>query len=438
MIVPGSTVGPTSSAVSAPQLASRVRRLGGTGVVAIQALLPGGARCESIPGQAYMSGRMLAEGTRQRDFRQLAEELEERGMILSTAGSWETHGLALDALAGDWRRALDWTVEILLQPAHAVDRVDWLRSQTEAEIESLADRPEVRCGWAFNQQLYSTHPRGRRLQGDVASLQRVDAAACATFHLQALQAGVVLAVAGDIDEAAAVAHLEEVWGSAVEARGFEAGDGTEVVSALSSPAEVTEAGAGRRQVTLSGTDQAHLLLGHLTVPRSHPDFTALELLAVILGAGSGLTGRIPMRVREQEGLAYTATAQTVSGAGLDPGHLLFYVATSPDTVAQAEICVREELARLLADGVTPAEFDQARSYLLGREPFRRETAGQWVRLLSEAQIYGHPVDDPAWRQDNLRALSVAVVNEVAHRHLDPARLSTVVGLPGSVQDRGGG
>ena len=407
-----------------PVLAARVRRMAGSGVVAIQALLPGGARRESIPGQAYMSGRMLAEGTRRRSFRQLAEEMEALGMNLSTSGSWETHGLALDALASDWRQALDWTAEILLEPAFADERVGWMRGQVEAEIDSLADRPEVRCAWAFNEMLYAPHPRGRRLQGELASLRRLDGAACFDFHRRRLPAGVVVAVAGDIDEEAVRRHLESLWGAA-EATGGSSEIGLE-------PLPVPRPATGRRrEVALRGTDQAHLFIGHLTVSRRHPDFAALELLAVILGAGSGLTGRIPSRVREQEGLAYTATAQTLSGAGLDPGHLLFYVATSPTTAARAQRCIGEELERLLADGVSRQELEEARSYLLGREPFRRETAGQWVRLLSEAQIYGLPVDDVEWRQTSLRCLDVARLNAVARRHLDPSRLSVVLGLPAS-------
>ncbi len=434
MSTAGSTTAPTTESTTEPArvpvLSARVRRMAGTGVVAIQALLPGGARCESIPGQAYMSGRMLAEGTRRRGFRQLAEELESRGMILTTAGSWETCGLALDALAGDWQQALDWSAEVLLEPIFAADRAGWMRGQIEAEIESLADRPEVRCGWAFNEQLYSPHPRGRRLRGDAASLRRLDGAECAAFHRQRLQSGIVLAVAGDIDEEAVQRRLETLFGPMVDTVA-----GTVADAAAGGPAPIpSPPGAGatagrRRQVSLSGTDQAHLLIGHLTVDRRHPDFTALELLAVILGAGSGLTGRIPTRVREQEGLAYTATAQTLSGAGLDPGHLLFYVATSPATVARAQSCVGEELERLLADGVTRQELEEARSFLLGREPFRRETAGQWVRLLSEAQIYDLPVDDAQWRRASLRALDVPALNAAARRHLDPSRLSVVVGLP---------
>jgi len=117
-------------------------------------------------------------------------------------------------------------------------------------------------------------------------------------------------------------------------------------------------------------------MGHLTVPRGHADYEALELVAVVLGSGAGLTGRIPARIREREGLAYTAYAQTIAGSGFDSGRLVAYVGTSPDTVAQAERGVVEEIARLVDGGVTEDELEEARAYLLGRDPFQRETARQ--------------------------------------------------------------
>ena len=180
---------------------------------------------------------------------------------------------------------------------------------------------------------------------------------------------------------------------------------------------------------IEAEDQAHLYIGHLTVPRRHPDYAALELLAVILGSGAGLTGRIPVRIREREGLAYTAYAQTAAGAGTDPGRLVAYVGTSPATVEQAERGVVEEIARLVDGGIEDAELEEARAYLLGREPFRRETARQWAELLIDAEHYGLPLDDVDQRRQSLLALDRASVEAAARQHIVPDALRVTVGLP---------
>jgi zinc protease len=151
--------------------------------------------------------------------------------------------------------------------------------------------------------------------------------------------------------------------------------------------------------------------------------------SVLLGSGAGLTGRIPGRIREREGLAYSAFASAVVGASLDPGRLLVHVGTSMETVARAEAAVREEIARVLDDGLEPAEFEDARTYLLRREPFRRETPQQWADLLAQSTLYGQPYDDPEWVKNSYRSLDRAAVEAAMRRHLHPDQLKVTIGVP---------
>jgi zinc protease len=399
-------------------LAVRVRRVEGAPVVAVRLWVAGGARVEDIPGQALVTGRMLNEGTRQRDWRQIADDAEARGMNLSSLGNFEGHGVSVDALAQDWELALDWAAEMLLASTFPAERCQWMARQAAAELESLADEPDTKTAWAFLEQLYTPHPRRRPLQGDAESLRRLAAADCVRFHQDAMRHGVVVAVAGLVDEEAVERRLRSLLA------------GLEKASAPSpEPASPAGLAERRREIFVDAKDQANLFVGQLTLPRRHPDHAALEVLAVVLGSGAGLTGRIPARIREREGLAYTAHAQTVAGAGIDPGRLYAYVGTAPDTVERAESGVKEEITRLVESGVEEQELSEARAYLLGREPFQRETARQWADLLLDAEHYGLPVDDPHFRRAELLACTRSTVEAAARRHIHPDSLYTTVGLP---------
>jgi zinc protease len=399
-------------------LAVRVRRVEGAPVAAVRAWVRTGARVERFPGQALLTGRLLSEGTTRRDWRRIADEAEARGMLLSSFANFECHGVAVDALAEDWEQALLWAAELMFEPSFPDDRCAWLTRQAAAELESLADQPEVKTSWGFLEQIYAPHPMSRPLQGTAESLLRLTPADCAAFHHQALSNGVLVTVAGVIDEERVEARLREIFA-----------DRPRVPEPLPEPPAPVGLPGGLRQVATEAEDQAHIYVGHLTVPRQHPDHTALEVLAVILGSGAGLTGRIPTRIREQEGLAYSAYAQTVSGSGIDPGRLVAYVGTAPETAEKARQGVIEEITRVVEDGVRDSEVEEARAYLLGREPFRRETARQWADLLSDAEHFQVPVDDPAWRTAEIEAVDRQVVEAVARRHIVPAALKVTVGLP---------
>ena len=63
---------------------------------------------------------------------------------------------------------------------------------------------------------------------------------------------------------------------------------------------------GRRATTeIPGKSQADLAVGWLSLPRSHPDYYAFEIVNLILGR-LGLMGRLGANVRDKQGLAYYA------------------------------------------------------------------------------------------------------------------------------------
>ncbi len=400
------------------KLTIRVRRVPGVPVVAARLWLRGGSRLEEIPGQSLVTGRLLTEGTRRRPWDRIAIEAEDRGILLQSFSTLDTACVSVEALAGDWELAIAWLAELALEPSFPEDRFDWIRRQAGAELESILDQPQARTGHAFLDQLYHPHAYARPLQGDRASLERLNAGDCTTFHRRLLDWGGTAVVTGDIDEVAVEKRLSEIF---ADLRG----------PAVPRPAVAPPQGrdSARVEVAAGDGDQAHLCAGHLTVARDHPQLPALEVAGVVLGAGAGMSGRLPERIREREGLAYACDVNVAAGSGLDPGRLVAYAGTSPATLEQAERAVREELARVVEDGLEQTELEDARAYLIGRDPFRRETARQWAGLLAEAELYGLPTDRPEWVVETLEALTLADVEAAVRRWIRPDEIKVTVGLP---------
>lgn len=396
----------------------RVERVPGLPLVALRSWILAGSRLEPTPGLSLVTGRMLGEGTTGRDWRQWSMDVEGRGMTLQSTGGAETLGVALDSLAEDADLALSWLAELLLDPAFEEGRLHWIRQQAAAELEGMLDQPDYRTLRVFLEQLYHPHPFCRPLQGSREGLDRLSTRDCRDFHRRALGWGGCLVVVGDVDEDRMADRLR----AAFEHR---------LPAPEPFPQVPTIAGHGepRRQVTVPGKDQAHLLMGHLTVPRAHADRLALDVGSVILGSGPGMAGRLPFRIREREGLSYSVDVALAAGAGLEPGRFQVYLATAPDQVEQAEVAVREELDRVLDGGVTDEEFEDARAYLVGREPFRRETLRQRADRVAETEIYGLPVDRPGWIEARLRELDRSTVEAALRRWIRPQDLHLTVGLP---------
>jgi zinc protease len=360
---------------------------------------------------------MLVEGTARRDWQGIALEAESLGASIHGLTGSEVHGLALDGLSADWERLAEWALELITESTFPEDRLAWTVRQGQGELAALFDPPDSATHWAFLEQLYEPNPRCRPAPGTLESLPSLQSTDLASFHGQALDRGPIISVAGRIDEEQVRQRFEGLFAGALV--------GAEPTN---EPPSARPREAQRLEVEVDGQGQAHLFLGQLTLPRIHPDYEALELAGIVLGAGAGLTGRIPHRVREQEGLAYTASADTVADAGTDPGRATFYVGTAPENVARAEHAVREELDRALHGGFSRTEVEDARTYLLGREPFRRETARQWSSRLAESLYWGLPMDDPAWCRERLESVTHEEVEASLRRHIDPQRLAVTVGV----------
>ncbi|MEM9554687.1 MAG: pitrilysin family protein [Acidobacteriota bacterium] len=423
----------TSFASTERGLTTRTERVDGPPLVALRLWLRGGALFEPHPGLALVTGRMLTEGTRRRDWRRLALDAESRGMAVHSFGIGDVVGVSIDALAGDWRRAVDWLAELLLEPTFPEERLDWTVRQAAAELEALLDAPDARTQQAFLEQLYTPHPYGRPSHGDAESLAAITSDACRAFLGDARARGGCVAVAGAVDPDAVARALDDTLGDlvAIAEDGGSGNGGSEARESAAHEPPAPKGLAARRELTLDAAEQAHLAIGHLTIPRIHDDAAALRLAAVVLGAGAGLTGRIPERVREREGLAYSASLSVQAGAGFGPGRLQVMIGTAAHQVAQAERIVRDELERFLADGPATDELSSARAYLVGREPFRRETVRQRADRMAEAALYAAPLDDIEWQVARLESVTADDVVAASRRWLHPEALKVTVGLPSS-------
>lgn len=406
-----------------PAIVLRAQNLEGLPVLAARVWLHGGSRVEDIPGQAYLTGRLLVEGTRRRSWEEIAADGDQRGIAIHSVGAAESLVVSIDALAEDEDLVLSWLAEMLLEPVFPEDRFEWIRDQASTELEIFGSQAETKTGQAFLEQLYAPHPYCRLPQGNPDSLARLTPEDCAAFHQKTVGWGGCIAICGAIDEQKAARRFEQLFGDLAR-------PGSRVALPPVEPPRGTQ--EARREISLPYAEQAILCAGHLTVARNHPQWTALQVAGAVLGSGTGVSGRLPSRIRERESLAYSVVTTTVGGAGLDAGRVVAYVGTSPAKVPRAVRAVREEIRRLVEDGIDETEFEEARSYLIGRDAFRRETARKQAGVLAESEFYGLHSDRSEWVVEQLNSLSRTDVEEAVRRWIHPDEIRETLGLPAGV------
>jgi zinc protease len=172
--------------------------------------------------------------------------------------------------------------------------------------------------------------------------------------------------------------------------------------------------------------QLNIYLGHLGVTRTNPDYYALQVLDTILGGGAGFTARIPQRLRDELGLAYTTFASITMTAGLDPGRFISFIGTSPENMKLATEELLSEIRRIIEEPVTSEELQDAKDYLTGSFVFAFESSPQIARFLVHAQVYGLGFDYIEKYPKYIRAVTIDDVARVAKMYLDSENYSLVV------------
>ncbi|MCU0764898.1 MAG: insulinase family protein, partial [Burkholderiaceae bacterium] len=165
---------------------------------------------------------------------------------------------------------------------------------------------------------------------------------------------------------------------------------------------------------------------NLALRDDDPDYAPLALANQVFG-GSGMSNRLMERVRQRDGISYGAWSGL--GVGSRDRAASWQVAglVAPQNVARFEQAVREEVERMLKDGLTDKEIDDARSGLLQERVLNRSNDGvvasTWTGYLDLGRSF---TSYSLAFEERIKGLTAAEVNAALRRHLDPAKMTVVV------------
>jgi len=371
---------------------------------------------EAKAGLALMASRLLDEGTENRTSLEIAEAIESVGGAIESDGSFERIIVSAGVLNKDTDLGLELLAELLMRPVFPQEFVDKEKERTLAEIASAKDRPQVVAGWAFNELVYQDHPLHRPAHGYPDTVERITRADLLDFHRRYfVPNNVILSIVGDFQVPVLLPKIERAF----------AGWPGKPIAFPTYPKPIRQTSKREKYINMPA-QQVNIYLGHLGVTRTNPDYYALQVLDTILGGGAGFTARIPQRLRDDLGLAYTTFASITMTAGLDPGRFISFIGTSPENMKLAIEGLVNEIRRIIEEPVTVEELQDAKDYLTGSFVFAFESSAQISRFLVHAEIYGLGFDYVQKYPDYIHAITIQDVSRAAKLYLDSENYTVVV------------
>jgi zinc protease len=391
-------------------------------VVTLDVSFRGGAALdpEDKVGRAAFTADLLDEGAGELDSQAFQGRLEDLATSLEFAASEDAIGASLRTVTANLTPALDLLRLALSAPRFDDAAVTRVRSQLLAQLARDAREPRYISNRLWWRNAYDGHPYARPLNGTPESIARIatpDLRAVVHDHLA--RDVMIIGVVGDVTVDTLKSLLDTTFGPLPPhaAKGKVA----DVVAAAKKPLLLAKLPIPQSVVTF----------GQPGIKRNDPDWYAAYVMNHILGGG-GFSSRLTTEVREKRGLAYSVYS------GLEPmqhsGVIMGGVATQNDRVAQSIDIIRAEWRRMRDAGPTETELNDAKTFLTGSFPLSLDSTGHIASILVAIQRDRLGIDYIERRKALIEGVTLDDAKRVAHRLLDPDKLSfVVVGSPDKLE-----
>jgi zinc protease len=353
-------------------------------------------------GVSLVLDQMLSFGTQTHDRLSFQQALDEIG-AQENAGT----DFSIKILRRYFERGTELLAENELHPALPEDALVKLKSQLVPYVASRNHSPSYLTQHALLTGLYPADDPLLR-QSEAATVQGLSHDDVASYYTRVYRPDLTtIVVIGNVTSDAAKAMIAHYFG------GWRAEGSPPQVDPL--PV------APNRAAALTVPDRSRIqdnvtLAQTLALPRSNPDFYALQLGNAVLGGGFYAT-RLSIDLRKNAGLVYSVNSD------LQPGRtrsaFLVRYASDPQNVAKAAAAVAKEVADMQKTEISLAELQKAKALLLRQIPLNESGVDKIAREFLRNQDLGLPIEESRIAAAHYLSLTPAEVQAAFQRWMRP-------------------
>ncbi|MEX0796215.1 MAG: pitrilysin family protein [Acidimicrobiia bacterium] len=372
-----------------------------------------GTRDENLDhehGASHFLEHLLFKGSETLSAREVSETFDAIGAESNAFTSKEATCYWTRLLDQDVATGFDIMSEIIQRPAFRANEIDSERQVVIEEINMNDDDPSDVAFENFSTAAFLGHPLEAPVLGtrdSIRGMTRDDI--MGYWDRRYGTSSLVVAAVGNLEHDDIVAMVEERFGE---------WDGGSVDHSF----EEMEP-AARVELTRRDTEQAHILIGGKGLRRDDEQRFSYQVLNHIMG--SGMSSRLFREVREERGLAYSIYAFRLAYA--DAGAWGVYVGTTPSQTDTALKVIRDELDKVMEEGVTEAELERAKGSMRGGLALSLEDSNSRMIRLGRDELAGMPHLSTDERLERLDAVTRDDVQSVAREMYSAERVIGAVG-----------
>jgi zinc protease len=365
-------------------------------------------------GTSNLIATLLTKGTTELSAMEIASRIESVGAGVSAEANNDHIEVSFKSVTADFAEILRLVGEIIRNPAFPAEQVTLEKKLVVERIRSQSERPLTLAFQQLRESIYHSHPYARPLLGITSNVVHITCQELVDFHQTYFRPDLVtISIAGNVDLTVVEQLVDEVfidW----------------FLPASAAPAITPHSieAPAQRKTLAKDTKQSIVMLGHLSVAATDPDYFALRAIDSYLG--SGLSSRLFVELREKRGLAYEVAS--VFSTKVDRSIFAVYMGTANEKVSMAINGLQGEMARLCVAKLSEEELADTKTKLLGKYALSKQTNGQLAYIYGWYESLGLGWDFDQTLSKSIDALTTDKIEEVAVKYFDrPYHLSVVGG-----------
>lgn len=310
---------------------------------------------EKNAGVSHFIEHMAFKGTKKRNARQIAEDIDRIGGQINAFTGKEATCYYVKTIGTNLQKGAEVILDMLTDSVFDKKEMDKERKVICEEIKMIEDQPDDLAHDTVTEMLFKGSPLGKRIIGTPTSLKNISRNILVKYkEEQYTRDSIVVSIAGNFDEKEFCKFLEDKFDSMAEEK-------------QPQPCEAKEYHPAFKVMT-KDIQQSHICLAAKAVPLEDKRIYALQVLNNIMGGS--MSSRLFQNIREEKGLAYSV--YSVMSSFSTDGYYLIYAGVGHDKIKDALQGIEEELMSLKKNGVTKDELSMSKeqlksSFIFGQE-----------------------------------------------------------------------
>jgi len=371
-------------------------------------------------------GELLDKGSSTLNRQQVQDRMDALQAEVSFQADDGTLSVGISTKRENLPAAIELVGDLLRHPSLPADALEEIRRQALTGLEGQRKEPQAVLSEALSRH-GNPYPRGdvrhaRTFDEIEADWRAVKIEQVREFHAKFVGTSQAqFAAVGDFDAKAVTQALQRALGG---------WSSQQAIARVPSPL-IPVPPARLVLLTPDKQNAAMQVLQDLPLNDLHPDYPAFMLANHLLGSGGD--SRFWNRIREKEGLSYSVYSAVQWNSIESNSQWVASAIFAPQNRGKVESAFREEVAKVLTQGFTQAEFESGKRGLLNFRQLSRaqdaRLAGAWV-----SNLYLDRTFEVSAKVDAaLEALTLDQVNQALRRYLKPDQF--VFGLAGDFKDK---